>query len=215
MFLVISLVLNLFVVGAIADDRITQIEQALNTGDNLAIQTHIHGDYAQATLGLALEEGGTWRVIERRFTGNGYKLTVMHNDKRERWTFTECEGELSTYFCSWSRNGKGISSAAKGQALDVGTTALGVSLGFSEMNPLGLAVLPAKLVALEYADDQPYADCVTWRTWLDAYGIGAGVANIATIVAGIANPAIPIAIFAGTTALRYDSANKSAKEDCK
>jgi len=197
-----------------ADSRVDYITDAWNRGDSLAVQHHIHGDYAKATIGHEAEQGGTLKVLQHRFTGNGYEVVYLRNGKREVWTFTECQGELSTYFCDWQVNNKTLfGSAEKAQAFDVATSGLGMALGFAELNPLGVAILPAKIGLLAYSKDSP--NCVTWRTWLDSMGIGAGVANLITIAAGIANPAIPIGIFAASTAIRYDSANKQAIKDCR
>lgn len=198
----------------LADERVDDIVAGWNRGDSIAIQRHFYHDIDQAMMGSAAEQGGELRLMQHRWTGNGFELVLAVDGRRERWVLTECQGEASTYFCEWRRSGTGVSRAAKSQALDVATTAAGLGLGFAEMNPLGLAVLPLKVGALAHAGTLPREDCVTWRTWLDALGIGAGVANLVTIIAGVASPAIPVAIMAGAAAWRLDGAKAAAEEDC-
>lgn len=79
------------------------------------------------------------------------------------------------------------SSVAKSQAADVGTTALGLSLGFVEANPLGLAVLPLKAVAIKNAD------CKSVDT-LNTVTYAASGWNLAMIVGAGGFIGVPVAI---------------------
>ncbi|RKZ92900.1 MAG: hypothetical protein DRQ40_08225 [Gammaproteobacteria bacterium] len=79
------------------------------------------------------------------------------------------------------------SSVAKSQSVDLGTTAIGLSAGFAEANPLGLALLPVKALTVKYAD------CGTVHT-VNTISYSASGYNLA-LIAG-ANPfiGIPIAV---------------------
>lgn len=201
--------------AANADERVDDLIDSWNRGDSLAVQHHIHGDYARATIGHAAEQGGTIKVLQHRFTGNGYQIELLVDSKREAWILTECAGELSTYFCSWQRSAGGrFGAAERGQAFDVATTGIGLAAGFTEMNPIGLATLPIKGGLLYYANSLPYDECVTWRTWLDSLGVGAGAANLITLIAGIANPAIPVLVMAGGALIRSEYAAETAGAEC-
>ncbi len=216
---IVAVIAAVMATFALADERVDDLIDAWNRGDSLAVQHHIHGDYTQASIGHAAEQGGRLRVLQHRFTGNGYEIELLVDDKPETWLLTECTGELSTYFCDWRRSGSrqnsfaGFGGAERGQAFDVATSGLGLGLGFTEANPLGLAILPLKAGAIHYANQQPHAECVTWRTWLDSLGIGAGVANLITIAAGVA-PAVSVAALVAVTAWRYNGAHDTAQTDC-
>lgn len=79
------------------------------------------------------------------------------------------------------------SSVAKSQAADVSSTALGLGLGFTEANPLGLALLPVKALTVIYADC-PSLDAVNSIT----YGVTGW--NIALIAGTSGLIGVPIAL---------------------
>lgn len=194
-----------------ADPRIDQVLAAWSKGDSLAVQDVMSDPYAEATIGLAVETGGILEVIEQR----GTDVELLVDGDLEIWQFHECE--TGAKFCSWNRIPLGrrskLGGAEYGQALDVTSTAAALGMGLAEGNPLGFGIYPLKLALLHHANRQPYWDCVEAKTWLDSFGIGAGVANIVTLAAGVAAP-VSLAVMAVSTLLRHDSARATAMKDC-
>ena len=78
------------------------------------------------------------------------------------------------------------SSVAKSQGADIGSTALGLSMGLTEANPLGLALLPAKALVVKYADCET-KDIVNYISY------GAAGWNMALIAGAGGFIGIPIA----------------------
>ncbi|MBC7601237.1 MAG: hypothetical protein H7255_01060 [Ramlibacter sp.] len=93
--------------------------------------------------------------------------------------------------------------ANQGIAADIGTTALGLSMGAAEANPLGLLVLPLKFLVKaqieKIADENERRDGMAMFTGVQ---FGAAAANICTLA--LANPAIAIACMAGGAIYGYN-----------
>lgn len=188
-----------------ADIRMDDIADKWNSGDSLSPQVYLDNPYYQAALGLEIEHGGTVEVAEDD--------TLLVNGRRMK--FHPCPSDPTKY-CAWTFLDKpGFGSMEQGQALDAATTAGAMLAGFGELNPLGVGIFPMKIAAIHYANSLPYEGCVEARTWLDAMGWGAGVANIVTLLTGAANPLIPLAMMAVGTAYRYDDAQLQATRDCR
>ena len=86
--------------------------------------------------------------------------------------------------------------AASGQWADIGSTAIGLSTGFEEGNPLGVVALPLKLVLYNSAKTGSLGDCIGMRQALATTGWGAAAANIAT-VAGLFPFSLIVGLVAG------------------
>lgn len=104
--------------------------------------------------------------------------------------------------------------ANAGIAADLGTTALGLSMGAAEANPLGLAVLPLKFLMKAQIDKIPDENR---RREVSAQftGIqfGAAAANLCTLA--IANPAVALLCFGGGMMMGYDAVKSIPTEtDC-
>ncbi len=77
--------------------------------------------------------------------------------------------------------------ATAAAAHDATSTVIGLAAGASEANPLGLVVLPAKLITLAYADSLPTGERETAMTSVTAIWTGAAVNNwcvLAVIASG-------------------------------
>ena len=66
---------------------------------------------------------------------------------------------------------------------DVATTGIGLALGAAEANPLGIATLPLKLIALDYADKLPTGERETLQSAIASVWTGASVNNVCVILA--------------------------------
>ena len=71
--------------------------------------------------------------------------------------------------------------AQEAAVADVATTVMGLSLGAAEANPLGLALIPLKLVALEYAGRLPDGEKQTVQSAVGSFWLGAAANNICVI----------------------------------
>jgi len=100
-------------------------------------------------------------------------------------------------------------------AADLGTTALGLSLGAAEANPLGLAIVPMKFIVMTHIEQM--TDEHARREQLAQFTgaqFGAAAANICTLAAG--NPALSALCFAGAMAYGYDRVRSvpTREEEC-
>jgi len=211
----------ILVTQASADHRIQAIEAAWNRGDTIGVQAgwtreiDANAIGAQAQLAATAEHGGLLTVlVSDRVAPKIYAADVTLDKSREIWLWIECE--KSHEWCYWGRRRSARGgSAESGQGLDVATTAMGVGLlGASEINPLGLAVLPMKLMLTLRTHTQAYSECIAWRSSLDSVGAGAGVANMVTLAAAITNPAVSIGVMFATAYARYDYAKEDAIYEC-
>lgn len=105
--------------------------------------------------------------------------------------------------------------AAAGAVADVGTTALGLSLGAAEGNPLGLAALPLKLIVKSRIDQ--IRDQHERREQLAQFtGVqfAAAAANLCTLSLG--QPVIAALCFAGGMAFGYNRVRSipTSEEEC-
>ena len=66
-------------------------------------------------------------------------------------------------------------------AADVVTTGVGLALGAAEANPLGLALIPLKLIALDYAGRLPDGEKQTVQSAVGSFWLGAAANNICVI----------------------------------
>ena len=71
--------------------------------------------------------------------------------------------------------------AQQSAAADVVTTGVGLSLGAAEANPLGLALIPLKLIALDYAGRLPDGEKQTVQSAVGSFWLGAAANNICVI----------------------------------
>jgi hypothetical protein len=106
-------------------------------------------------------------------------------------------------------------AARTGLAADLGTTALGLSMGAAEANPLGLAIVPLKFMAIAHIDQ--IADQHVRREQLAQFTgaqFGAAAANICTLAAG--NPAVGAVCFAVAAAYGYQQVRSvpTTEEQC-
>lgn len=106
----------------------------------------------------------------------------------------------------------GIANA--GIAADLGTTALGLAMGASEANPLGLAVVPLKFLVKSHIGRMPDENQRREATAMfTGAQFGAAAANLCTLAMG--NPAVAAACFAGGMALGYSQVKSIPTEaDC-
>lgn len=92
--------------------------------------------------------------------------------------------------------------ASVGIAADLGSTAIGLLMGLTESNPLGLALVPLKFVVKNQIDkipnDHERREATAQFTGLQ---FGAGAANLCILA--VANPAVAALCFAGGMAYGY------------
>lgn len=102
--------------------------------------------------------------------------------------------------------------AHMGIAADLGTTAIGLSMGFAEANPLGVAVIPLKFIAKAQIEkiENPYERREAMATFTGVQ-FGAAAANLCTLAA--ANPALAMLCFAGGALLGYQQVKAIPTED--
>jgi hypothetical protein len=116
---------------------------------------------------------------------------------------------------AYAQSAAPMSDAANaGIAADVGTTALGLSLGAAEANPLGLMVLPLKFLVKGQIDKIPEENQRREATaQFTGMQYGAAAANLCTLA--VANPVIAAVCFAGGLAYGYDKVKSIPTEtDC-
>lgn len=101
--------------------------------------------------------------------------------------------------------------ASKGQLADVGTTAVGLSAGLREANPLGVALLPLKYALHANSKTLGLHDCIKSRTSMGSVGWGAAAANVGTIL-GLGPAGILVGLIAGVGA--SDSVKSDAAVEC-
>ena len=111
--------------------------------------------------------------------------------------------------------------AVAGQMADVGSTALALSGGAVEANPIMSGVLDTggfplmivvKLAMVEVYKRREYPACVKGLTTTSQSGFGLAGANIATIITGAFPPALIVGII--TAIATKDSAQASAEAVC-
>lgn len=100
-----------------------------------------------------------------------------------------------------------IDLAVAGQAADIGTTALALSAGLAEGNPVvagaigspagAAALIALKLVGPSLADNLPLADCAEMRTALATFGWGAATWNAALLAGASTGAGAAVAIIGG------------------
>lgn len=200
------------------EPRIMAMEAAWNRGDTLSVQAHwsrkVDPDVigAQARLAQAAETGGLLTVhaakqVAPRIVAADVTLDASH----ELWMWIECEA--SREWCYWGRRRLAKPGAAeRGQGLDVATTVVGVGMGATEANPLGLGILPVKVLITAGSHRMTFERCVSWRGGLDVMGHAPGAANLATLA--FANPALSIAVFLVVAATRSNYAYETAMYEC-
>ena len=71
--------------------------------------------------------------------------------------------------------------AQQSAAADVVTTGVGLALGAAEANPLGLALIPLKLIVLDYAAGLPDGEKQTVQSAVGSLWLGAAANNICVI----------------------------------
>ncbi len=105
--------------------------------------------------------------------------------------------------------------ALTGIAADLGSTALGLSLGAAEANPLGLAIVPLKFLVKQHIEQVP--DQHERRNALARFTgaqFGAAAANVCTLL--LANPVLSTLCFVGGVAFGYDKVRsiQTSEEVC-
>lgn len=74
-------------------------------------------------------------------------------------------------------------TAGEAAAADVATTGIGLALGAAEANPIGLLTMPAKLIALDYANSLPTGDREYALSLFGSLWTGAAANNLCVIAA--------------------------------
>lgn len=117
-----------------------------------------------------------------------------------------CSTHCSTAHAEWNPDKDALLTAAGGQGFDLVTT--GFDLGFLanavEASPIGIVVVPLKLVATAgLLPMVPESEQVTVAKRMAAFGYGAGVSNVALWLTS--SFAIPIGVAAGGYVLMCNS----------
>jgi len=86
-------------------------------------------------------------------------------------------------------------SVATAQGVDLTTTAIGLSQGLVESNPLGIALIPAKYAVTKYIDTRPCNEGVAIEKVSNSIIYGVSGWNLA-LITGI-NPAVGIVMASG------------------
>ena len=127
---------------------------------------------------------------------------------------------------TWPLQRHSVDQAVAGQAADIASTAVGLALGATEMNPIfgpiindnpvvGLFVLGGfKYALILHAESQEFELCVSSRAQAARLGYAYGAHNIAgfgSALLGAGSAALPIGLIAGIAA--YSVTGKVATED--
>ena len=107
------------------------------------------------------------------------------------------------------------SKAIQGQAVDSGTTIVGLTLGAVELNPLGLAVIPAKYAAYRYFKTLPEPEQLNaWRAFgASGWGAAANNACVILIIATGGASSLPcLVLFPAIGFAVYNSTEPTEKE---
>ena len=126
-----------------------------------------------------------------------------------RWfVFSLCMGFLGLSACTNTNQGKSIDHA---NYADMGSTAIALSAGAAEANPIGAVLIPLKL-GMGYATEKYWADDCTERAVIagaaGSFYYGATVNNL--LVAAGSTAAIPVGVMAG---LLYFTNKESIEPD--
>lgn len=108
----------------------------------------------------------------------------------------------------------GSQLANAGIAADLGTTAIGLSMGAAEANPLGLMAVPLKLMVKAQIDKIPDENQRREATaQFTGMQFGAAAANLCTLA--VANPAVTVLCLAGGMVAGYTKVKSIPTEtDC-
>jgi hypothetical protein len=99
---------------------------------------------------------------------------------------------------------------------DVTSTAVGLSLGAAELNPLGIAAIGVKVLAYREIEAAPEEEKPLLRNKFKAFGVGATANNvciIAGILTGGASSAVCIPLGLAAGYLSYSSGEKQAQKE--
>jgi hypothetical protein len=105
--------------------------------------------------------------------------------------------------------------AASAHAFDVATTGAGLAVGAAESNPLGLLLVPAKLIAYQRIKASPEAEQPGLWAAYEAFGWGAAANNlcvIAQIASGGFAPCLAVGVAAGLVSWAIDSPRRKRAE---
>lgn len=100
-----------------------------------------------------------------------------------------------------------------GQGADVATTAVGLSMGAAELNPLGMAALAVKLPLIALANDQAEPQRTHDLTFIEAMGWTAAGWNIGMLALGPPF-AIVAAVGAGVVAWNRNADKRELVAEC-
>ena len=105
--------------------------------------------------------------------------------------------------------------AAAAHAADIATTGAGLAMGAAEANPLGVLLVPAKLIAYQRIKASPEAEQPGLWAAYEAFGWGAAANNlcvIAQIASGGFAPCLAIGAAAGAVSWAIDSPRRKRAE---
>jgi hypothetical protein len=105
--------------------------------------------------------------------------------------------------------------AAAAHAVDVATTGAGLAIGAAESNPLGVLLVPAKIIAYQRIKAAPEAEQPGMWAAYEAFGWGAAANNlcvIAQIASGGFAPCLAIGAAAGVVSWAIDSPRRKRAE---
>lgn len=157
--------------------------------------------YEEGTL---LQHDSGWDPWRERTSDRKIKLTVTREDGNRTWAVFEetaqvlgkpramsgvvmiehKDNEIVLADLYIFRDKAYCAAAATGQAADLGTTALGLSLGFAEGNPLGVALIPIKVSAYIGIKSLPLYQCMAHMQSFGKAGWAAAGWNLGFITGG-------------------------------
>jgi len=209
--------------------------QAYNSGDSEALREIFASDLRSMVGDRDLIEVYEELVFPNDYEltanplkiGQGYVMADMHlrNDEAELsgWLLIIHEDDQiqALYWGEHIPSQDPRNLAAVGQAADVGSTALAISGGAIEANPVMSGVLDTggfplmiaiKLGMVEMYKNRDYPTCMEGLTATSQSGFGLAGANVASMLTGAIAPAIMVGIFAAVAT--QDSAQASAEAVC-
>jgi len=99
--------------------------------------------------------------------------------------------------------------------VDVATTGAGLAIGAAESNPLGVLLVPAKIIAYQRIKAAPEAEQPGLWAAYEAFGWGAAANNlcvIAQIASGGFAPCLAVGVAAGLVSWAIDSPRRKRAE---
>jgi hypothetical protein len=202
--LIVFLLIMFISMVTFADVRISRIANAWNSGDQAATQADFDRNKPRemAEMGAIVKGKLTIekiKLVDMTLYGlpDSSLVLVDIDGTKHVWMIDNCPDNKK--FCGFFHKELNaipyIGQMEYGQAVDVASTAIGLSTGFAEANPLGgspaglawLLGYKAFWIAYSRSGEMDMTTCIGTRHGFSVFGYGSGVKNVAVML-GASNP---------------------------